>query len=348
MMVGMKPNVPGLESVSVVIPTYNRAGLVQRAINSVLAGMSDGDELLVVDDGSTDDTLARLSSFGTSIRVIAQSNRGQAAARNVGLLAAKHDLVAFLDSDDEWTPDKLDLQRALFATDPDLAFACSDFGQVWPDGQRQSHYLVQWHGDNRSWDDILGAGRWYSEIASLPSGREDFRVHFGSLYRAQLRGNYVSADTVVVRKRLVLPGFFFDEDFRTLEDCAGFSRLARQGRCAYLDCDTSWQYTHAGPRASCVDPLLKATIWLEIIDRNWGSDPQFLVDFGEEVAFERDRWRRQRVRYLLIRGRRREALPDLSLLRHSMTERLAALVPPPFLTWLMTVRRRFGQDAQAT
>ena len=109
----MKPNVAGLESVSVVIPTYNRAGLVQRAINSVLAAMSDGDELLVVDDGSTDDTLARLSSFGTSIRVIAQSNRGQAAARNVGLLAAKHDLVAFLDSDDEWTPDKLDLQRAL-------------------------------------------------------------------------------------------------------------------------------------------------------------------------------------------------------------------------------------------
>jgi glycosyltransferase involved in cell wall biosynthesis len=289
-----------------------------------------------------------LGRLGSSIRVIAQPNRGQAAARNVGLSAARHDLVAFLDSDDEWMPDKLDLQRALFATDPELAFVCSDFGQVWPDGRRQSRYLVEWHGDTRNWDDILGVGRWYSEIARLPPGRADFRVHFGSLYCAQLRGNHVSADTVIVRKRLVQPGFFFDEDFRTLEDCAGFSRLARQGRCAYLDCDTSWQYTHAGPRASSVDPLLKATIWLEIIDRNWGSDPQFLAKFGEEVAFERDRWRRQRVRYLLSRGRRKEALSDLRLLPHSMTERLAAWVPPPLATWLTTVRRRLREDVRVT
>ena len=98
--------------VSVVIPTYNRAGVICRTIDNVLAQTYRNTEIIVVDDGSTDDTQAKLRSYGGRIRVIAQSNAGPAAARNRGIEAATGDLIAFQDSDDLWLPNKLERQAA--------------------------------------------------------------------------------------------------------------------------------------------------------------------------------------------------------------------------------------------
>src|SRR4051812_26283844 len=89
--------------VSIVIPTYNRAALVGRAIESALRAASPGDEILVVDDGSTDGTEAALASFRDRIRFITAPHRGAGATRNRGIAEAGGDLIAFLDSDDEWT-----------------------------------------------------------------------------------------------------------------------------------------------------------------------------------------------------------------------------------------------------
>jgi len=98
--------------VSVVIPTYNRAAFVGKAIESVLVqGVSDL-QILVVDDGSTDDTPAALAPFAEHIKVIRQTNAGVSAARNRGMREAKGRWVAFLDSDDEWHPGKLERQLA--------------------------------------------------------------------------------------------------------------------------------------------------------------------------------------------------------------------------------------------
>ena len=99
--------------VSAIIPTYNRAHLVTEAIDSVLAQTYPHIEVIVVDDGSTDDTMARLAPYGTRIRVIRQENAGPGAARNKGIAASSGGLVAFLDSDDLWLPSKIERQVRL-------------------------------------------------------------------------------------------------------------------------------------------------------------------------------------------------------------------------------------------
>jgi glycosyltransferase involved in cell wall biosynthesis len=114
-----------MHAISVVIPTYNRARLVTRALESVFAQTASPREVIVVDDGSTDDTLQRLGSLGGRIRVIPQANAGGAAARNRGVHAATADWVAFLDSDDVWTPGHLErITAAVTATggEADLYF----------------------------------------------------------------------------------------------------------------------------------------------------------------------------------------------------------------------------------
>ena len=103
-------------AVSVVIPTYNRARLVCRAIDSALAATATGDEIIVVDDGSTDGTEAALAAYRGRIRYVKADHRGAGVARNRGVSEARGPLIAFLDSDDEWMPDKLELQRTLMAT----------------------------------------------------------------------------------------------------------------------------------------------------------------------------------------------------------------------------------------
>lgn len=93
--------------ISVVIPTFNRAASLGQAIDSVLAQSRPADEIIVVDDGSSDGTAALLAGYGSALRVIRQDNRGVSAARNAGVAAACGDWVAFLDSDDLWYPQRL-------------------------------------------------------------------------------------------------------------------------------------------------------------------------------------------------------------------------------------------------
>lgn len=100
--------------VSVVLPVYNRAGWVARAVESVLAQTYTNFELLVVDDGSTDDTRRVLEGFGSRIRLLEQLHAGAEAARNFGVAHARGVFVAFIDSDDVWHPDRLSRQLPLF------------------------------------------------------------------------------------------------------------------------------------------------------------------------------------------------------------------------------------------
>jgi glycosyltransferase involved in cell wall biosynthesis len=96
--------------VSVIIPTYNRGWIVQEAIDSVLDQDFRDFELIVVDDGSDDNTREILRAYGKTITVLHQSNRGVSAARNRGIAEAAGRLIAFLDSDDLWLPGKLTTQ----------------------------------------------------------------------------------------------------------------------------------------------------------------------------------------------------------------------------------------------
>jgi glycosyltransferase involved in cell wall biosynthesis len=112
--------VPAVHTISVIIPVFNRASEVCNAIDSALAQTLPPLEVIVVDDGSTDETPDVLTRYGDRIRVVRQSNQGVAAARNAGIAVARGDLLAFLDSDDVWLSRKLELQASRIEADPEL------------------------------------------------------------------------------------------------------------------------------------------------------------------------------------------------------------------------------------
>ena len=116
----------GGQLVSVIIPTYNSGPFVTETIDSVLCQTHPHREIIVVDDGSTDDTPARVRHYGSKISYIRQSNAGVGAARNIGIRAASGDYLAFLDSDDLWLPEKLEVQLAVAARYPDSGLIACD------------------------------------------------------------------------------------------------------------------------------------------------------------------------------------------------------------------------------
>ena len=109
--------------VSIVIPTYNRKDLAQRAIRSVIAQVGASFEVIVVDDGSTDGTFEALAKAFPSVRMLRTENKGPAAARNRGIEIAEAPWIAFLDSDDEWKPGKLKAQLDFFKVRPEIQIA---------------------------------------------------------------------------------------------------------------------------------------------------------------------------------------------------------------------------------
>lgn len=119
-----------LPLISVIVPSYNCARYIAAALGSALDQNYPNKEILVVDDGSTDNSLDILQSFGERIRVITQVNAGAAAARNAGLQAAKGEYIAFLDADDLWWPGKLTAQANYLGTHPDVGLVYSAW-QEW-------------------------------------------------------------------------------------------------------------------------------------------------------------------------------------------------------------------------
>jgi glycosyltransferase involved in cell wall biosynthesis len=116
-------------TVSVVIPTHDRRHLIGRALDSVLAQTRKADEVLVVDDGSTDGTARFVEERYPEVRVLSQRNRGVSAARNAGIRAAGSSFIAFLDSDDEWLPQKLERQVNRMEESPGAVLCHTD--EIW-------------------------------------------------------------------------------------------------------------------------------------------------------------------------------------------------------------------------
>lgn len=118
-------------SVSVVIPAYNCGRFVAETLDSVLGQTSPAEEVIVVDDGSRDDTRERVKRYRERVRYVYQDNQGVSAARNYGVRLAAGEFVAFLDGDDVWHPSKLELQRRVLADDPDIGLLGTDVFD-WP------------------------------------------------------------------------------------------------------------------------------------------------------------------------------------------------------------------------
>jgi glycosyltransferase involved in cell wall biosynthesis len=333
----------GSLGVSVIIPTYNRASLVGRSVDSALAASRPGDEVLVVDDGSTDGTAAQLrSAYGEKIRYIASPHVGPAAIRNLGVREARLPLLAFLDSDDEWMRDKLELQRTVMERRPDVLLCFTDFAHRTRTGAEIRRYLRSWHHDPRSWDEILAPGFAYSTLGTLPPGRADFKVHIGDLHYTEMHGDYVCTSTVVIRRELAGDALHFPEDLRRFDDWCCFGRLCGRGAAAYLDCETQWNCDHSGPRVTGADDdLYCEDERILILQRVWGSDPAFLARHEARYREVLASHRRARAKELLALGRTREARDEFRLAgRASFVDRTLAAIPGPLTRAIVTVRRR--------
>lgn len=190
-------------SISAVIPTYQDARLVGRAIDSVLAQRAGPVDVVVVDDGSTDETPAVLARYGGAIRVLSQPNRGLAAARNAGAALATGDLLHFLDADDALAPDAHAAWLEGFERQPqaDLVYG-------------SAHEVVEATGE------VL-AGRW------APTGRRGCPTR--GFLRAVLRGYPFLPGVLALPRWRWLAAEPFDERLRQAEDDRWYLRLALAG-----------------------------------------------------------------------------------------------------------------------
>jgi glycosyltransferase involved in cell wall biosynthesis len=263
--------------VSAVIPTYNRAHLLRRAIGSALAALGPGDEVLVVDDGSTDETVALVERYGDPVRLLRIDHGGAGAARNAGFAAARGPLVAFLDSDDEWFADKIELQRAFMEARPDVLYCCGDFGVRTEDRRELRRTLPLWLDHGQTLAAEFGPGVPYLRIAPLPAGRADFPVYIGDLYLEQMRNGFVAAFTAMVRKPEAGEDMAFAEDLPTCEEWPAFGRLAGRGIGALFDTELAWQHGHGGPRLTEASMDIWADAWSASLQRVWGGDAEFLA-----------------------------------------------------------------------
>ena len=116
-------------SVSVIIPSFNRASVLPRALDSVLAQTHEAVEIIVVDDGSSDGTNALVERDYPDVKLVTQGNQGVSSARNAGALVSTGEWLAFLDSDDEWLPEKLSHQLACARDNPHISLIHSD--EIW-------------------------------------------------------------------------------------------------------------------------------------------------------------------------------------------------------------------------
>jgi glycosyltransferase involved in cell wall biosynthesis len=210
----------GASTISVVIPTYNYGRFVTEAVESALAQTYRPMEVIVVDDGSTDDTAERLRPYMDRIRYIRQENRGLSAARNTGIRHAQGEWVALLDSDDVWHPRKTEIQLRTVGEDTSIGFV----------GSPECGGIAQTLSDN-------------SKVREL-------RV------RDFLTKPPVCPSSVMIRRRCFDDVGLFDETLTSVEDRDMWLRLAARFRSLQV-CSPCWSYRqHAGQMNRHADRML--------------------------------------------------------------------------------------------
>lgn len=195
------------KNVSVIIPTYNRRELLRAAMESVLNQTYPYIEVVVVDDGSSDNTADLVAQYSGKaagrIVYLRQENRGPAAARNRGLAAASHDLIAFLDSDDRFDPGKIEVQVAAMNSDPDCLI---------------SHTREIWY-----------------RRGVLLNQKKKHEKSRGDIFARCLQLCAVSMSTVMLRRQLIDEVGLFDEQFPCCEDYDYWLRASIGHRFSLID-----------------------------------------------------------------------------------------------------------------
>jgi glycosyltransferase involved in cell wall biosynthesis len=208
--------------ISVIIPTYNGGAFIVDSLESVRRQTLPPAEIIVVDDGSTDDTRERVAALeDSSIRYVHQSNAGVSVARNAGLDLATGDYVAFLDADDRWRPEMLEQQAALLGHDPSLAFAFTNF-------VRFNHPEGTVLPDQFTFCPELG------RLPTVPGPVPGTFVIQGDAFTALLGiGDIPGYTQVILFRHEAIRGLYFDPSLRVAEDTLFVLSAALRGPAAY-------------------------------------------------------------------------------------------------------------------
>ncbi|MCI5223514.1 MAG: glycosyltransferase family 2 protein [Candidatus Electrothrix sp. AR4] len=194
-------------NISVIIPTYNRAGFIDKAITSVLLQTFPCAEIVVIDDGSIDSTpeiVRRLAEqTQVKIRYVYKENRGASAARNQGIIKARHDILCFLDSDDRWAPRKLELQLMAMNQDP--------------------RYLISHTRE-----------LWYRQGKRINQKKKHAPPH-GEIFNRALGMCVVGMSTVMIHRELFNRYGLFDEEMLCCEDYDLWLRVSRKEEFLLID-----------------------------------------------------------------------------------------------------------------
>jgi glycosyltransferase involved in cell wall biosynthesis len=231
------------EVVSVVIPTFNRATFLPLAIDSAINQSHQPIEVIVVDDGSTDNTaevMARRYGADRRIRYLQQPNAGVAAARNHGIRAARGEYVALLDSDDAWYPWKLELQVACLRAVPEAGMIWTELEAVSPAGDiLHRRYLAVRYSAYRALEGRAIFERSLPLASVAPRLKDvvgDGRLFFGDIFSEMIMGSLVHTSTVLLRReRLVRVGGFDESLIGAGEDYDFHLRTCREGVVAFAD-----------------------------------------------------------------------------------------------------------------
>lgn len=208
----MTEHAPRRPVVSVIIPAYNSARFITECLESVANQQSDIPlEVIVVDDGSSDDTRDKVRAF-SGVRLLEQENAGPSAARNRGIAAASGAFIAFLDSDDLWTEDKLAVQMAVFRSHPEVSMTVGNCRRFNDSGPLNDSFFTEARLDQDFFGDPVLVRDAYLKL---------FRI------------NYALTGGVIVRKDCFSRTGVFNESLHYVEDLDLWFRIALQFRIAY-------------------------------------------------------------------------------------------------------------------
>jgi hypothetical protein len=209
--------------------------------------------------------------------------------------------------------DKLLLQKAFMERRPDVLFCFSDFALRDKNGAiiQGGGGIGGWYRGPLNWREIFGGSVPYSSITPLPQGREDFPVYVGNMYLAELSGNCVSSQSLLVRRHEAGEALRFSHDLSWNEDHECVIRLAKIGLAAYFDCTTFVQCDHAGPRLTRNPTLKFVSTMVTVLERTYGKDREFLDRYQSQYRRVIEKNRLSMARCLLREGdtaRAREVL----------------------------------------
>jgi len=252
--------------VSVIIPTFNRGYILGETIASVLSQTYRQLEIIVVDDGSTDNTAALVAGFGDKIRYVRQPNSGVTAARNLGFTLSRGEFVALLDSDDTWLSWKVDAQIAILRAFPEVGMVWSDMESVDRNGRSlNQRYLRKFYHAYQNVD-LESVCDKHCRLADVwpgaPMSIASSPILAGDIFSQMFLGNLVHTSTVMLRRERLLKTGLFDVGLRfSGEDYEFHLRTTSHGPVAFLDASSILYRVGA-------DDQLSEPQWMVHIARN--------------------------------------------------------------------------------